>query len=502
MKVLLCHPTGLMYTEVYLRLEPLGLELAAAAARRAGHDVRVLDMQVFGHDDYLRLLDEWRPDAVGFGVNYLANIPEVIDLAVETKRRLPGVFFFVGGHSASFTAAEMVEHGAGAIDCVVKGEGEEITPRLLEVARDGEAALRALPGVVTAGGEGPPPQLVRDLDDLMPARDLLAKRRKYFIGVLDPAASIELSRGCQWDCSFCSAWTFYGRTHRRRDPRAIADELERIREPGVFIVDDVAFVQSEHGYAVANEIARRGIRKKFYLETRGDVLLRNREVFKEWRRLGLEYMFLGVEAIDEAGLELHRKRVKLSANFEALEAARSLGVMVAINIIADTDWDEARFQTVREWALSVPEIVNVSVNTPYPGTETFLEQGHTLNTRDYRLFDIQHAVTPTTKLPLDRFYAELVKTQEVLNKKHLGLAALTRTGWIAARLLARGQTNFVRMLWRFKDVFNPNRQLRDHARPVKYAMRVPPPRPPGAERRPRDLYVLRPPTAAARAASS
>src|SRR6478736_2959589 len=121
MRVLFCHPSGLLYTEVYLRLEPLGLELAAAAARRAGHDVRVLDMQVFGHDDYLRLLDEWRPDAVGFGVNYLANIPEVIDLAVETKRRLPGVFFFVGGHSASFTAAEMVEHGAGAIDCVVKG---------------------------------------------------------------------------------------------------------------------------------------------------------------------------------------------------------------------------------------------------------------------------------------------------------------------------------------------------------------------------------------------
>ncbi|HVX93792.1 MAG TPA: hopanoid C-3 methylase HpnR [Polyangia bacterium] len=501
MKVLLCHPTGLMYTEVYLRLEPLGLELAAAAARRAGHDVRVLDMQVFKHEDYLRLLDEWRPDAVGFGVNYLANIPEVIDLAAETRRRLPGVFFFVGGHSASFTAKEVLEHAAGAIDCVVKGEAEEITPRLLDVAREGggEPALRALPGVVTLEGEGPAAQLIRDLDELTPARDLLAKRGKYFIGVLDPAASIEFSRGCQWDCSFCSAWTFYGRSHRRRDPRAIADELARIREPGVFIVDDVAFVQAEHGYAVANEIGRRGIRKKYYLETRGDVLLRNREVFKEWRRMGLEYMFLGVEAIDEAGLALHRKRVKLSANFEALEVARSLGVMVAINIIADTDWDEARFQAVREWALSVPEIVNVSVNTPYPGTETFLEQGHTLNTRDYRLFDIQHAVT-ATKLPLDRFYAELVRTQEVLNRKHLGLAALTRTGVIAARLLARGQTNFVRMLWRFKDVFNPGRQLADHARPVKYAMRVPPPRPPGADRRPKELYVLRPP--AARAASS
>jgi hopanoid C-3 methylase HpnR len=500
MKVLFCHPSGLMYTEVYLRLEPLGVELAAAAARRAGHDVRVLDLQTHEHADYYAALERFQPDAVGFGVNYLANIPEVIDLAIETRRRAPGTFFFVGGHSASFTAVELLEHAGGAIDCVVKGEAEEITPRLLEAARDGEAALRALPGVVTPGGQGPPAELVKDLDALLPARDLLAKRRKYFIGVLDPAASIEFSRGCQWDCSFCSAWTFYGRTHRRRDPRIVADELARIEEPGIFIVDDVAFVQAEHGFGIADELARRGIRKKYYLETRGDVLLRNREVFKRWRQIGLEYMFLGVEALDESGLDLHRKRIKPSANFEALEAARSLGVTVAINIIADVDWDEARFRALRAWALSVPEIVNVSVNTPYPGTETFLERGHALSTRDYRLYDIQHAVMPT-KLPLDRFYAELVRTQEVLNTKHLGWGALKDTAVLAARLLARGQTNFVRMLWRFGRVFNPARQLADHARHVKYAMRLPPPPDPAAARRPRDLYILRPPARVARAVS-
>lgn len=76
-------------------------------------------------------------------------------------------------------------------------------------------------------------------------------------------------------------------------------------------------------------------------------------------------MFLGVEAIDEEGLRRHRKRVSLGKSFEAIEYARSLGIMVAVNIIADPDWDEARFQAVREWALSVPEIVHLTVNTPY-----------------------------------------------------------------------------------------------------------------------------------------
>ena len=97
-----------MYTEIYLRLEPLGVELVAAAARQAGHQVRILDLQVFSHADYFKTLEDWAPDAVAFGVNYLANIPEVIDLAKETRRRLPEVLFIVGGHSASFTAAEIL----------------------------------------------------------------------------------------------------------------------------------------------------------------------------------------------------------------------------------------------------------------------------------------------------------------------------------------------------------------------------------------------------------
>ena len=93
-----------------------------------------------------------------------------------------------------------------------------------------------------------------------------------------------------WDCSFCSAWTFYGRSYRARSPEAIVDDLRRVREPGVFIVDDVAFIQAKQGMAIGEAIARRGITKQYYLETRGDVLLRNKEVFQFWKTLGLAYM--------------------------------------------------------------------------------------------------------------------------------------------------------------------------------------------------------------------
>jgi hopanoid C-3 methylase HpnR len=472
MNVLFVHPSPLMYSEIYLRLEPLGLELAAAAARRAGHAVKVIDLQVFRHQDFRRELDRWRPDAVGFSVNYLANVPEVIDLAIETRRLLPECFVFAGGHSASFTAGELLEHARGSIDCVVRGEAEETIPRLLEAARSSRRGLEALPGVVTLEGSGPRPAMVRSLDDLRPARELMRRRRKYFIGTLDPCASIEFTRGCPWDCSFCSAWTFYGRSYRQLAPETAVSDLESIREPNVFIVDDVAFIHAEHGEAIARGIERRRIRKRYYLETRGDVLLRNKELFQRWARLGLEYMFLGLESIDEEGLKLHRKRITISKNFEALEFARSLGICVAVNLIADPGWDERRFEIIREWALSVPEIVHITVNTPYPGTETWLTESRRVTTRDYRLFDVQHAVLPTV-LPLERFYQELVRTQQILNKKHLGFTALRKTATIAAALLARGQTNFLRMLWKFNQVYNPGRQLADHGREVRYSIRLP-----------------------------
>ncbi|MGH2913442.1 MAG: hopanoid C-3 methylase HpnR [Solirubrobacteraceae bacterium] len=493
MRVLFVHPSPLMYSEVFLRLEPLGLERVAGAARAAGHEVRLLDLQLHSHAELERGLASFEPEAVGFGLNYLANVPEVLDLAKLVKRRRPSCFTFAGGHSVSFIAGHVLAQSDGALDAVVRGDGELITPRLLAAAPDG--ALRELPGVVTADGEGRGVPLMLDtIDDCPPARDLTRRRRRYFIGELDPCASIEFTRGCPWDCSFCSAWTFYGRGYRRASPEAAGAELASIREPNVFIVDDVAFIKSDHGEAIARELERRRIRKRYYLETRADVLLRNRDVFERWARLGLTYMFLGIEALDEQGLELYRKRTSPDTNMKALELARKLGLVVAINLIVDPRWDAEQFRLVREFALSVPEIVHLTVITPYPGTELWHTESRKLTSRDYRLFDIQHAVLPTT-LPLERFYEELVRTQAVIARKHLG--ARVAVGALRAILgqLAHGQTNFLTSLWKFNSVYDARRQHADHGREVHYEL--PAPTPDQAAPARADLYVHRRPVAGA-----
>ena len=72
--------------------------------------------------------------------NYLANVPEVIDLAKLAAIVCPRAFVFAGGHSASFIAGELLEHAEGAIACVIKGEGEAAVAPLLEAIEEGDSS--------------------------------------------------------------------------------------------------------------------------------------------------------------------------------------------------------------------------------------------------------------------------------------------------------------------------------------------------------------------------
>src|SRR5258707_11140416 len=95
MKFLFVHPGPLLYTNVFLRLEPLGLELVAEAARRAGHSVRLVDLQVESHSDYHRMIAEWRPDFIALFLHHLPQVPDGFDLAKRHKLSLPPPFFFL-----------------------------------------------------------------------------------------------------------------------------------------------------------------------------------------------------------------------------------------------------------------------------------------------------------------------------------------------------------------------------------------------------------------------
>ena len=144
MRLLLVHPSSLMYSEIFLRLEPLGLERVAAARARgrprgpargpAGLLARRADR---------RRCASFRPEAVGFSLNYLANVPEAIDLATAAKQVAPGCFVFFGGHSVSFVAEDVLAQAEGASTRRPRARARPSSPRVLEAVRDGGAGHRA-----------------------------------------------------------------------------------------------------------------------------------------------------------------------------------------------------------------------------------------------------------------------------------------------------------------------------------------------------------------------
>ncbi len=303
MRVLAVHPGPLMYTKIFLRLEPLGLELVCAAVRRAGHEARLIDLQSRHAQGLLRARRRLAAGRGGVllqlsGERSRGRRPCQADSRpaarnVRLRRRPQRLLHRAGAARARGRRHRLHPQGRGrglgrraARGRRARPSGDHPGPgrRQASTGRDrprawSKASMRSSrPATCSGAAVG-----------TFSARSTPAPRsssRAAAPGTVPSAARGRSMGGA-------TAWSARSGRWRIWPP---------IREPGVFIVDDVAFVQSKHGFEIGEAIARRGIRKKYYLETRGDVLLRNKDVFRMWTRLGLEYMFLGLEAIDEEGL--------------------------------------------------------------------------------------------------------------------------------------------------------------------------------------------------------
>lgn len=373
MNVFLVHPSALRYAEPYLRLEPLGLECVAQALCQHGHIVHFLDLQVSQIGEFRRELRKFRPDAVGIWLDWVASVPEVVELSKLVKRRLPDAYVFIGGQAVSLIADDIRAHADGAVDAVVIGEGEVATPGLLEA-----------PTRTTRAAD------VNDISRVRPARDLTRRRNRYFIGELTPCASIELSRG-----------------KRLASPEVVANELLDIREPNVFLFDDGAFAYTDHVMGVADEIELRRLRQRYAVGTRPDIILSNEDVFDRWVDVGLASVFLRLTSLDDEARALTNR---------ALEITNRLGLSTTVELAADPSWDRADFARARTWATAAAATVHLTVKTPAPGDPR-------ITSTDYRLYDGRHAVM-ATRLSLADFYDELVNAQTILARQSKGWRAM------------------------------------------------------------------------------
>lgn len=473
MKMLLVQPpqgTRFGLTRI-LRVEPLGLECVGAAVQERDVEVQLIDLRIDDWDEFDKALDD-RPALLGISCAFTTDVYPTLEVARFVKERYPDLPVVVGGHHASLVPGDFF-YADSAIDAVVIGEGERPAADLADAIRRRQP-IETVPGVMTWKNreQGFRQQPLPHASETWPQPDrtLTAPYRKwYHHGQAVPSASVETSRGCPFDCNFCSVWVFYQRRARRRSPEAIVSELEGLDEYEVFFTDDIAFLHYDSYRDMAERIIASGMRKKFTCETRCDLVIKYRDLFPIWKQAGLHTVFLGVEKIDDDGLKSVRKRTKGGAdsNVEAIRILKDAGITPLTSFITDPGWGEDGFDRledyIRRYELPNPAF---TVLTPLPGTELYDERKHELTTHDYGYYDVIHAVLPT-RLPLERFYERLAQLYDLTVETTRVTVPMVLK---AARMAVNGK------LWCMRRVYSAVSEMRQPTAYLKPPTRVRAPR--------------------------
>ena len=243
----------------------------------------------------------------------------------------------------------------------------------------------------------------------VPDRTILGGLRgRYRIAGIGRAAYVMYTDGCPHRCRYCSMSKTDGTMFVRHVPDVLA-ELEALSEPRVFLADFEPLQAPDALLALADSIEAAGIRKEYYLLTRADSVVNRTHVLERWRQVGLRWVFLGLDGHDAARLRTVHKGSSVAVHHAALRELERLGLGAAVGMTVSPDAGLDDFADLARAAreLDAP-MIDFTVETPLVGTTLFDEMEHRLTTRDWSLFDLQHAVLPT-RLPLERFYREMLR---------------------------------------------------------------------------------------------
>lgn len=265
-------------------LPPLGL-ITVAALLPDEWELRLADLNTRPLTE-----NDWRwADTVMISAMYIQR--EGL-LAVTRQAKARGKTVVVGGPYPTSVPEEPLDAGA---DFVVRGEGENTVPILLEAMREGKAGVienQEKPDVSTS----PVPRF-----DLLPLNDY-------------NSLSIQTSRGCPFDCEFCDVVNLFGRKPRYKSPEQVIAELEALRglgaEGNVFICDDNFIGSRKHARALIDKLTpwskSRG--EPFSFMTQVSVNLgQDLEMIDLMTEANLGEVFIGIESPDEDVLEASRK---------------------------------------------------------------------------------------------------------------------------------------------------------------------------------------------------
>lgn len=336
--------------------------------------------------------------------------PRAYEIADQLRQE--GVPVIMGGMHPTVMPEEALAHA----DAVVIGEAEPVLARLLDDFLGGrlERLYRA-----------PIPQDDR-LDVPWPRREILAGKRYL------TTQTVQASRGCPYDCAFCTVTPYFGNRFRYRDAADILAEIRSFPRKLVIFLDDNLLGDPAKARPVLEGMAELGIRWGSQTSLR---FAEDRELLKLVARSGCIGLFVGIESVMGPFSQL-AKSAGQSPQADLMKRVRDAGIILETSIIFGfDDHDQSIFdKTLRFVEECSPSVPTFNILTPYPGTALFrqYEQEGRLLHRDWSRYN----------------HSEVVFRPKLMTPEQL------YRGWLEARKEAYSWPSILSRVWK-----NPGRRF-------------------------------------------
>lgn len=356
------------------------LATVSLAGSVEGHEVAVLDLvTVKPHvrKAVIETLQNFRPDLVALSAMTF-QFDTLLRVAELVRATAPQAKIAAGGYHVSLMAEELTAGGKVLpLDFIIRGEGELTFRELVEALAAGSADLSGIKGLSYREGKTFAHNPQRELADLsalpLPNRAARLKSDFHFYGL--PLDVAETSRGCPYNCKFCSITHMYGHTFRPFPLARVVEDLKRIKAAGtkmVFFVDDNLTYDMDHFKAVCEAIVENGLNDIEYMIQASAVGIASSPwIVDHMDRANFRLVFVGFESMDPTALKGVKKPSSPEINIKAANLLREKNMSVIVGGIIGFPEDTA--ETIQRQVEMLRSLGGDSLYlqhlTPYPKTQ-------------------------------------------------------------------------------------------------------------------------------------
>jgi anaerobic magnesium-protoporphyrin IX monomethyl ester cyclase len=445
-------------------LPSLGLLSLAGVLREKGYFVKIVESASLGLS-FLQTQEEIlqeNPDYVGLTCT-TASVENAFQIAKALKENHPNLWIIVGGPHITALPEESFRR-CPSFDYGVIGEGERAFPELLDALENKGDLKKVSSAVFREGGEifvNLRRKFIENLDRLpFPAYNLLAffpwRYKPPFLNYLrGPTASFASSRGCPQSCIFCDRSVF-GNRYRYFSEGYLAELIVYLRRKykihHLIFTDDQFAVSKVRLVRFCEKMLTENLRIRWNCDARADSL--DEETLKLMKRAGCWMISYGVESGSQEILDGLKKGIRLEQIETTVRLTREAGIRAkGLFMIGYPEETEETLRKTLNFILQCRfDEVNLSILTPYPGTEIYKNFRNDPGfTEDWSRMNALNLLWRTGMLSEDSVqeaYRRIIRSfymRPGVTFSYLGL--LLRSPENCARLIA-GSAQWLRSLWK------------------------------------------------------